>query len=103
MTATPRRIICSNGLRWNDSKRLGYQHPGLQVVRRLRLSVIMPVGGQSNFYSDWYKPACRRTGCSTYKWETFLTSELPGWLAANRQVKPHRQRRGPGCRWPVRR
>jgi diacylglycerol O-acyltransferase/trehalose O-mycolyltransferase len=52
------------------------------------LSVIMPVGGQSSFYSDWYRPACGNVGCSTYKWETFLTSELPGWLAANRQVKP---------------
>jgi diacylglycerol O-acyltransferase / trehalose O-mycolyltransferase len=52
------------------------------------LSVIMPVGGQSSFYSDWYKPACGDSGCVTYKWETFLTSELPQWLAANKQVKP---------------
>ena len=52
------------------------------------LSVMMPVGGQSSFYSDWYKPACGKNGCQTYKWETFLTSELPAWLAANRQVKP---------------
>ncbi len=52
------------------------------------LSLIMPVGGQSSFYSDWYKPACGKAGCQTYKWETFLTSELPTWLAANRQVKP---------------
>lgn len=52
------------------------------------LSVVMPVGGQSSFYSDWYKPACGNNGCQTYKWETFLTSELPTWLAANRQVKP---------------
>ncbi|WP_448400418.1 esterase family protein [Mycolicibacillus trivialis] len=52
------------------------------------LSMIMPVGGQSSFYSDWYKPACGKAGCSTYKWETFLTSELPQWLSANRSVKP---------------
>ncbi|MDR3661376.1 MAG: alpha/beta hydrolase family protein, partial [Mycobacterium sp.] len=52
------------------------------------LSMVMPVGGQSSFYSDWYKPACGKAGCSTYKWETFLTSELPTWLQANRQVKP---------------
>ena len=52
------------------------------------LSMIMPVGGQSSFYSDWYKPACGKAGCTTYKWETFLTGELPAWLAANRQVKP---------------
>ena len=52
------------------------------------LSVIMPVGGQSSFYSDWYKPAKGKAGTFTYKWETFLTQELPGWLAANRQVRP---------------
>ncbi|WP_328362414.1 esterase family protein [Mycobacterium sp. NBC_00419] len=52
------------------------------------LSVIMPVGGQSSFYSDWYKPACGKAGCQTYKWETFLTQELPAWLAANKAVKP---------------
>ena len=45
------------------------------------LSVVMPVGGQSSFYSDWYSPACGKAGCSTYKWETFLTSELPAYLA----------------------
>src|SRR5246127_5988373 len=52
------------------------------------LSVVMPVGGQSSFYSDWYKPAGGKSGCLTYKWETFLTQELPAWLSANRQVKP---------------
>ena len=50
------------------------------------LSIVMPVGGQSSFYTDWYQPACGRNGCQTYKWETFLTSELPQWLAANKDV-----------------
>lgn len=50
------------------------------------LSVVMPVGGQSSFYSDWYKPACGTAGCLTYKWESFLTQELPSWLLANREV-----------------
>src|SRR6476646_7938916 len=54
------------------------------------LAVVMPVGGQSSFYSDWYKPACGKSGCSTYKWETFLTSELPAYLAANKGVDPGR-------------
>ncbi|KUI26458.1 diacylglycerol acyltransferase/mycolyltransferase Ag85A [Mycobacterium sp. IS-1742] len=54
------------------------------------LSVIMPVGGQSSFYSDWYKPACGKAGCSTYKWETFLTSELPAYLASTKGVNPNR-------------
>src|ERR1700742_4680233 len=51
------------------------------------LSIVMPVGGQSSFYSNWYKPACGKAGCLTYNWETFLTSELPNWLAANKSVK----------------
>jgi diacylglycerol O-acyltransferase/trehalose O-mycolyltransferase len=51
------------------------------------LSIVMPVGGQSSFYSDWYSPACGKTGCQTYKWETFLTQELPAYLASEKQVK----------------
>src|SRR6476469_2803257 len=52
------------------------------------LSMVMPVGGQSSFYSDWYQPAVGSAGPITYKWETFLTQELPAWLAANRGVSP---------------
>jgi diacylglycerol O-acyltransferase/trehalose O-mycolyltransferase len=51
------------------------------------LSIVMPVGGQSSFYSNWYQPACGKAGCLTYNWETFLTSELPSYLAANKSVK----------------
>ncbi|SUE32596.1 putative esterase [Mycolicibacterium gilvum] len=51
------------------------------------LSVVMPVGGQSSFYSDWYRPACGSAGCTTYKWESFLTQELPAFLSQQRQVK----------------
>jgi diacylglycerol O-acyltransferase/trehalose O-mycolyltransferase len=50
------------------------------------LSVVMPVGGQSSFYSDWYQPAKGKDGTFTYKWETFLTQELPQWLDANEGV-----------------
>ena len=56
------------------------------------LSVVMPVGGQSSFYSDWYSPACSdKTGiCQTYKWETFLTQELPAYLSAQKGVDSSR-------------
>jgi diacylglycerol O-acyltransferase/trehalose O-mycolyltransferase len=50
------------------------------------LSLVMPVGGKSSFYSDWYAPAVGNGQTYTYKWETFLTQELPAWLAANRDV-----------------
>ena len=52
------------------------------------LSIVMPVGGQSSFYTDWYQPAVASAGTVTYKWETFLTQELPAWLAANKGVAP---------------
>src|SRR5258708_26115183 len=50
----------------------------------------MPVGGQSSLYSVGYKPACGKAGWTTYKWETFMTSELPAYLAANKGVDPTR-------------
>jgi len=53
------------------------------------ISVVMPVGGQSSFYTDWYEPAQNNAGTVTYKWETFLTQELPAWLAANRAQDPN--------------
>ncbi|OHT96279.1 hypothetical protein BKG61_18715 [Mycobacterium syngnathidarum] len=52
------------------------------------ISVVMPVGGQSSFYTDWYRPAAGSAGTTTYKWETFLTQELPAYLAAKRDVSP---------------
>lgn len=52
------------------------------------LSLVLPVGGMSSFYTNWYQPAVGNGGTWTYKWETFLTQELPQWLAANRSVKP---------------
>lgn len=52
------------------------------------LSMVMPVGGKSSFYSDWYQPAVGNGQTYTYKWETFLTRELPEWLSANRNVAP---------------
>ena len=50
------------------------------------VSVVMPVGGQSSFYTDWYSPSSFNNQAFTYKWETFLTNELPQWLAANKQI-----------------
>src|SRR3954453_6696932 len=50
------------------------------------ISVVMPVGGKASFYSDWYGPAAGNGGTYTYKWETFLTQELPAYLASPRNV-----------------
>lgn len=60
--------------------------PAFEWFDNSRLSVVMPVGGESSFYSDWYQPADGKGETQTYKWETFLTQELPAWLASNKGV-----------------
>ena len=40
----------------------------------------------SSFYTDWYQPSKGNGQDYTYKWETFLTQELPAWLEANKGV-----------------
>ena len=82
-------VYLLDGLRaQNDFSGWDINTPAFEWYLDSGLSLVMPVGGQSSFYADWYKPACGNAGCQTYKWETFLTSELPTWLAANRQVRP---------------
>ena len=44
--------------------------------------VILPVGGQSSFYTDWVSDAKG----SAYQWETFLMQELPPLLARDWRV-----------------
>jgi diacylglycerol O-acyltransferase / trehalose O-mycolyltransferase len=60
--------------------------PAFEWFYQSPLSVVMPVGGQSSFYSNWQNPACGNNGCQTYQWETFLTKELPQWLSTNKGV-----------------
>ena len=52
------------------------------------IATVMPVGGRSSFYTNWYSPSNFNNQPYTYKWETFLTSELPSYLATNKQVSP---------------
>ncbi|MFD4367193.1 alpha/beta hydrolase [Rhodococcus sp. NPDC058521] len=45
------------------------------------VNVVEPVGGQSSFYADWYAPNNFTNQPYTYKWESFLTQNLPDFLA----------------------
>ncbi|WP_255661962.1 alpha/beta hydrolase [Nocardia spumae] len=45
------------------------------------VTLVFPVGGRSSFYTDWYRPSGTNRQVTTYKWETFLTRELPNFLA----------------------
>lgn len=44
------------------------------------VTLVFPVGGRSSFYTDWYRPSSTNHQAATYKWETFLTRELPAFL-----------------------
>ncbi|WP_240679492.1 MULTISPECIES: alpha/beta hydrolase [Nocardia] len=44
------------------------------------VTLVFPVGGHSSFYTDWYRPSSTNGQTTTYKWETFLTRELPAYL-----------------------
>ena len=76
------------------------------------INVVMPIGGAGSFYTDWDAPATYLSSESSesplsstisgsvgssaphapivYKWETFLTRELPAYLQQHFGVDPHR-------------
>lgn len=72
-------VYLLDGLRARDD-RSGWdiETPAFDEYRGSGISVVAPVGGRSSFYSDWYGSA----NGQTYKWETFLTSELPAFLSS---------------------
>ncbi|BBY73478.1 hypothetical protein MPRF_03770 [Mycolicibacterium parafortuitum] len=85
----PHSVLLLDGLRAQDDfSGWDINTAAFEWFHESGVSVIMPVGGQSSFYADWYRPARNNDGTLTYKWETFLTNELPTWLAANRGQDP---------------
>lgn len=45
------------------------------------VSVVAPAGGAYSMYTNWEQDGSKQ-------WETFLSTELPDWLAANRGLAP---------------
>jgi diacylglycerol O-acyltransferase/trehalose O-mycolyltransferase len=85
----PHALYLLDGMRAQDDfNGWDINTPAFEWYKDSGLSVVMPVGGQSSFYADWYRPAKGKDGTWTYRWETFLTQEMPGWLAANKKVSP---------------
>jgi diacylglycerol O-acyltransferase/trehalose O-mycolyltransferase len=82
-------VYLLDGLRaQDDNNGWDINTPAFEWFYKSGLSTVMPVGGESSFYTDWYQPAAGNGAVWNYKWETFLTSELPAWLSANRHVSP---------------
>ncbi|MGZ4515633.1 MAG: alpha/beta hydrolase-fold protein, partial [Mycobacterium sp.] len=45
------------------------------------ISVVAPAGGAWSMYTNWEQDGSKQ-------WDTFLSSELPNWLAANKGLAP---------------
>lgn len=85
----PHAVYLLDGLRAQDDYNgWDINTPAFEEFYQSGLSAIMPVGGQSSFYSNWYQPSSGNGQNYTYKWETFLTQEMPAWLQANKGVSP---------------
>ena len=90
----PHAVYLLDGLRAQDDfNGWDINTPAFEWYYESGLSTVMPVGGQSSFYTDWYQPSQGNGQDYTYKWETFLTQELPAYLEANQGVVAERQRR----------
>ena len=58
------------------------------VYENTNITLVAPVGGEGSFYADWsYDP--QYGNGQTYRWETFLTRELPGYLQQHFGVSPN--------------
>jgi diacylglycerol O-acyltransferase / trehalose O-mycolyltransferase len=87
MAGGPHAVYLLDGLRAQDDfNGWDINTSAFDWYRDSGLSVVMPVGGESSFYSDWYQPAVGNGTTQTYKWETFLTQELPAWLSTNKKI-----------------
>ncbi|MBF6204985.1 alpha/beta hydrolase-fold protein [Nocardia sputi] len=73
-------LFLLDGLRATDDENGWTKEAGaVDFFADKNVTVVLPVGGQSSFYSDWLEPDNGRT----YKWETFLTKELPPLLESH--------------------
>jgi len=54
---------------------------GFNILAGKGISVVAPAGGAYSMYTNWEQDGSKQ-------WDTFLSSELPDWLAANKGLAP---------------
>ncbi|BCK52352.1 alpha/beta hydrolase [Nocardia wallacei] len=75
-------LLLLDGLRARDDRNAwSFETNAQQQFGNDDITLVMPVGGQSSWYADWQAPSNTNGQKFTYKWETFLTQELPTFLA----------------------
>ncbi|WP_290713358.1 MULTISPECIES: alpha/beta hydrolase-fold protein [Gordonia] len=73
-TATFPQLTMLDGLRAQDDQNGWVINTNVvDFYKDKNLNVILPVGGESSFYTDWLQPDHGKN----YQWETFLIKELP--------------------------
>jgi diacylglycerol O-acyltransferase / trehalose O-mycolyltransferase len=83
----PRAVYLLDGIRArDDNSGWDIETAAFETFFESGVSVVMPVGGMSSFYTNWQGPANGNGATYNYQWETFLTSELPAYLAANKGI-----------------
>lgn len=76
-TAKFPQLLTLDGLRAQDDQSGWILNTNIEdFYKDKNVNVVMPIGGESSFYTDWQSP----DNGKTYKWETFLTKELPSVL-----------------------
>ncbi|KAH8415453.1 hypothetical protein KR215_011149 [Drosophila sulfurigaster] len=90
-SASNASVYMLDGLRarddWNAWTFLGH---GTDLFTNDDVNVIMPVGGASQFYTDWQGNFGGSTTPQKPRWETFLTKELPKQLQQRFGLSPNR-------------
>ncbi|MFI6870935.1 alpha/beta hydrolase [Nocardia sp. NPDC050406] len=79
---TQRVVYALDGLRArNDLSGWEIDTDVERVLTAWNINVVMPIGGQSSFYSDWVAASNTNGQQKPYAWETFLTRDLRNALA----------------------
>ena len=96
---TSRALYLLDGLRARNDRSAWEIETNVAVaLTTVNINVVMPVGGESSFYADWIAPS-NFNGQPTYKWETFLTQELPWATWRTARVSRPPTTASSACRW----
>ncbi len=93
-------VFLMDGLRAQDDfSGWDINTPAFEWFLNSGLSAVMPVGGQSSFYTDWYQPSQGNGQNYTYKWETFMNPGTAGLPAGQPRHRTRTAMRSWVSRW----